>query len=176
MSRSVLPEHILTELNNAKGFVDDHLSGNCGGGGGSALADTLSLDDFEDCYVPSSPLSAAQELRIGAPPLIQQAPSSAAATRLANTGMPAAAAGRPFVGNQGKASSSFRASNRHCIGHYPPSRSCCLDHIIILDSHSLSHPPSTIEQPHSSRRKRRRRTAPLPFCPRRRAAPRSRGN
>ena len=107
MSRSVLPEHILTELNNAKGFVDDHLSGNCGGG--SALADTLSLDDFEDCYVPSSPLSAAQELRIGAPPLIQQAPSSAAATRLANAGTPAAAAGRPFVGNQGKASSNCRA-------------------------------------------------------------------
>ena len=119
MSRSVLPEHILTELNNAKGFVDDHLSGNCGGGG-SALADTLSLDDFEDCYVPSSPPSAAQELRIGAPPLIQQAPSSAAATRLANTGMPAAAAGRPFVGNQGKASSNFRASNRHWSLSYFP--------------------------------------------------------
>ena len=120
MSRSVLPEHILTELNNAKGFVDDHLSGNCGGG--SALADTLSLDDFEDCYVPSSPLNAAQELRIGAPPLIQQAPSSAAATRLANTGTPAAAAaGRPFVGNQGKAANSnFRASNRHWSLSYFP--------------------------------------------------------
>ena len=105
MSRSVLPEHILTELNNAKGFVDDRL-GNCGGGGGSsAVADSLSLGDFDDCYVPSSPLSATQELRIGAPPLIQQAPSSAAATRLANTFTPAAA-GRHFVGSQGGRSST----------------------------------------------------------------------
>ena len=104
MSRSVLPEHILTELNNAKGFVDDHLV-NCGGGG-SAVADSLSLDEFDDCYVPSSPLSATQELRIGMPPLIQQAPSSAAATRLANTGTPAT--GRHFPGSRGERSSNVR--------------------------------------------------------------------
>ena len=135
MSRSVLPEHILTELNNAKGFVDDHL-GNCGAGG-SAVADSLSLDDFDDCYVPSSPLSATQELRVGVPPLIQQAPSSAVATRLANTGTPAA--GRHFAGSQGGRSSNVRGTEiekgKNCS---PPPYYVLLDLMLRLSAQARS--------------------------------------